>query len=213
MEDYAGSSGDRQFDLITANHVLEHTPDPVRTLGVMKGLLAPGGKIWIAVPNSDCTFSRRLRSRWYSLDVPFHLMQFTMESLSKAGDLAGLKILSVRTYLPPGLDGRLAAGAVEERGLDPEEGHATHRPDRHGRRPAAGPETRPAVARRGDPRGVRPLTFNSSGLKRDCSRPATDRHRGCRPPTAGSARSKPAPLAVLRKTNRNRILPGLASGR
>jgi hypothetical protein len=25
VEDYAGSSGDRQFDLITANHVLEHT--------------------------------------------------------------------------------------------------------------------------------------------------------------------------------------------
>ncbi len=101
VEYYAGSSGDRQFDLITANHVLEHTPDPVRTLGVMKGLLAPGGVIWIAVPNSDCTFSRRLRSCWYSLDVPFHLMQFTMESLSKAGDLAGLKILSVRTYSLP----------------------------------------------------------------------------------------------------------------
>jgi 2-polyprenyl-3-methyl-5-hydroxy-6-metoxy-1,4-benzoquinol methylase len=101
VEHYAQSSGNRQFDLITANHALEHTPDPVRTLEVMKGLLAPGGMIWIAVPNADSTFSRRLRSRWYVLDVPFNLMQFTMQSLSRAGQLAGLQVLSVRTYSLP----------------------------------------------------------------------------------------------------------------
>src|SRR5262245_51265165 len=32
-----------QFDIITANHVLEHVPEPVETLRVMKRLLAPGG--------------------------------------------------------------------------------------------------------------------------------------------------------------------------
>jgi 2-polyprenyl-3-methyl-5-hydroxy-6-metoxy-1,4-benzoquinol methylase len=101
VEDYVRSSEDRQFDLITANHVLEHTPDAVRTLEVMKGLLAPGSVIWIGVPNADCTFSRRLRTCWYSLDVPFHLMQFTMASLSRAAELAGLKVLSVRTYSLP----------------------------------------------------------------------------------------------------------------
>jgi SAM-dependent methyltransferase len=102
VEDYARSSGDRQFDLITANHVLEHTPEPVRTLGVMRGLLAPGGVVWIAVPNADCTFRRKLGSRWHSVDVPFHLMQFTTDSLMKAGELAGLKVRSVRTSSLPG---------------------------------------------------------------------------------------------------------------
>ncbi len=55
---------------------------------------------------------------------------------------------------------RDVTGMRRSTALDAEEGHATHRPDRHGRRPTAGPETRPTVARRGDPRGVRPLTFN-----------------------------------------------------
>lgn len=100
-EDYARSNGDRQFDLITANHVVEHTPGPVHTLGVMKGLLAADGLIWIAVPNADCTFRHKLRSRWYSLDVPFHLMQFTTQSLLRAGEMAGLKLVSVRTYSLP----------------------------------------------------------------------------------------------------------------
>ena len=67
----------------------------------MKQILAPGGLIWIGVPNADCTFSRKLRSRWHSIDVPFHLMQFTPESLSKAGSLAGLKIRRIETYSLP----------------------------------------------------------------------------------------------------------------
>jgi 2-polyprenyl-3-methyl-5-hydroxy-6-metoxy-1,4-benzoquinol methylase len=105
LEIYVESIGDRRFDLITANHVLEHTPDPVRTLGMMKQILAPAGLIWIGVPNADCTFSRKLRGRWHSIDVPFHLMQFTPESLSKAGSLAGLKIHQVKTYSVPSSTG------------------------------------------------------------------------------------------------------------
>ena len=100
LEDYAASTQDR-FDIITANHVLEHVPDPVATLSVMKGLLAENGMIWIAVPNADCYFSRVLKGYWYGTDLPYHLMQFDTESLTLAGKRAGLEVRSLATYSLP----------------------------------------------------------------------------------------------------------------
>jgi 2-polyprenyl-3-methyl-5-hydroxy-6-metoxy-1,4-benzoquinol methylase len=90
VEDYARMNQGRTFDLITANHVLEHTPTPVATLEAMKQLLARQGIIWIAVPNADCYFYRKLKGTWYNADLPRHLMQFTPTSLQKAGERAGL---------------------------------------------------------------------------------------------------------------------------
>lgn len=101
VADFVRDNPGRQFDLITANHVIEHVPDPVQTLGLMKGLLAPGGIVWIAVPNSVCWFSRKLGEQWFSLDVPLHLMQFTLKSLARTGELAGLKVRSMATYSLP----------------------------------------------------------------------------------------------------------------
>jgi len=101
LEDFAGRSPGDRFDIITANHVVEHVPEPVVTLSAMKGLLAPGGFIWISVPNAACTFCRTLKARWHSTDLPLHLMQFSPESLAEAGRRAGLKVASLTTYCLP----------------------------------------------------------------------------------------------------------------
>lgn len=45
----------------------------------MKALLAPGGFIWIAVPNASYPPSKSLKGRWHSADPPYHLMQFSNE--------------------------------------------------------------------------------------------------------------------------------------
>ncbi len=91
----------RQFDVITANHVLEHAPDPVQTLQGMKSLLAPGGVLWISVPNAHCYFSRQLGGEWHSADLPYHLQQFSPDSLALAGTRAGLSPRRVYTYSLP----------------------------------------------------------------------------------------------------------------
>ena len=80
-----------QFDIITASHVIEHVPEPVKTLSAMKQLLAPGGFAWIAVPNAGYPICRALKGRWVSSDLPYHLMHFTPASMTEAGRRAGLR--------------------------------------------------------------------------------------------------------------------------
>lgn len=101
VEQYINQHADRTFDLITANHVLEHTPDPVATLSAMKQLLAPDGLIWVAVPNAGCRFCVLLRDRWHSTDLPFHLMQFTQRALTVAAEKTGLAVEEIATDSMP----------------------------------------------------------------------------------------------------------------
>ncbi len=102
LESYASQvAADVQFDIITANHVLEHVPNPVETLATMKRLLAPGGFIWIAVPNAAYPICRALKGHWHSSDLPYHLMQFTSKSLMECGLSAGLDVRRVSTESMP----------------------------------------------------------------------------------------------------------------
>lgn len=103
LEDYVAAGKGEKFDIITANHVIEHVPSPVETLTIMKTLLAPGGYIWIAVPNANYQISRKLRGYWHSTDLPYHLMQFSPESITKAGQMAGLKVRSQKTESIPSI--------------------------------------------------------------------------------------------------------------
>lgn len=97
LDDYITQVGDaKKFDVITSNHVVEHAPDPVATLRQMKQLLAEDGTIWISVPNANCWSFQKLGADWHSVDIPYHIQQFSTESILKAGESAGLK--PVRTY-------------------------------------------------------------------------------------------------------------------
>jgi 2-polyprenyl-3-methyl-5-hydroxy-6-metoxy-1,4-benzoquinol methylase len=102
LEEFARGVGSiAKFDVITANHVVEHVPDPVATLRAMKQLLAPHGFIWIAVPNAAYPVGRALRGRWHSADLPYHLMQFTPRSMIRAGERAGLVLRHQETESIP----------------------------------------------------------------------------------------------------------------
>jgi 2-polyprenyl-3-methyl-5-hydroxy-6-metoxy-1,4-benzoquinol methylase len=91
LEEFACQSTER-FDIITSNHVIEHVPDPIGTLSIMKKLLATNGFIWIAVPNAAYPPSKSLKGLWHSTDLPYHLMQFNPKSIAMAGNQAGLTL-------------------------------------------------------------------------------------------------------------------------
>ncbi|WP_206526610.1 class I SAM-dependent methyltransferase [Paragemmobacter kunshanensis] len=56
FEDYAPSE---QFDVIVMGFVLEHVDDPVAILRRYRSMLAPGGRVYVAVPNAK-SMNRRL---------------------------------------------------------------------------------------------------------------------------------------------------------
>lgn len=102
LDDYCNQRGaDSGFDVITANHVLEHTFDPASTLQLMKNLLADNGMIWISVPNSRSFFANELHEAWSSSDLPFHLHHFSLKSLALVGEKCGLKIRRIYTSSLP----------------------------------------------------------------------------------------------------------------
>ena len=71
----------RQFDLVVLANVLEHVAAPTAQLAKLRGLLAPGGVIFVAVPDERFPLGDLPSGRWYRryLDVirrltPLHIM-------------------------------------------------------------------------------------------------------------------------------------------
>lgn len=88
------------FDMIILFQVLEHLPDPVKTLASLQKRLKPDGKLIIGVPNRDSWQARFGRDRWFHLDVPRHLFHFSPASLEIALNQAGLKTERLRFASP-----------------------------------------------------------------------------------------------------------------
>lgn len=109
LEDFATQSNEK-FDIITANQVIEHVPNPIETLSTMRDLLSPSGYIWISVPNAGYPLARSLMGHWHSTDIPLHLMQFTPKSLEACGRSAGLAVKDQKTE---SLD-RAVAGSIRQ---------------------------------------------------------------------------------------------------
>jgi len=84
--------GEIRFDFITMFHVLEHLKSPEESLKYAASLLREEGSLIIQVPNSESIQARIFGSRWYGLDVPRHLINYTPKSLQILLDRCGLKI-------------------------------------------------------------------------------------------------------------------------
>lgn len=70
-------------DVIALWHVIEHLPDPWKTLGLMVERLKPGGVLAIAAPN-PLAFQFGLMGRyWTHLDAPRHLHLIPAATLSE----------------------------------------------------------------------------------------------------------------------------------
>lgn len=91
VTDMAAAEG--LFDLVMVNHVLEHLDQPLQLLEKCRGLLAPGGKLVVAVPNFSSLQAAVGAEGWFHLDLPVHLFHFSEQGLVNLLQRAGFRVV------------------------------------------------------------------------------------------------------------------------
>ncbi|CAM1334351.1 class I SAM-dependent methyltransferase [Tenacibaculum aestuariivivum] len=71
------------FDVISLWHVLEHIPNLLEYIDILKKLLKPNGVLIIAVPNYKSYDAKYYKEFWAAFDVPRHLWHFSKTSITK----------------------------------------------------------------------------------------------------------------------------------
>jgi len=88
---------DGTFDAVTMSHVIEHLPDPIRSLKECARILKPGGKLVLWTPNTSSLGHRVLKQHWRGLEPPRHLYLFSPPSMRSVMERGGFNRISIRT--------------------------------------------------------------------------------------------------------------------
>ncbi len=81
------------YDVIALWHVIEHLPNPLKTLETISGKLRQGGILVIASPNPDALQFRIFGRYWTHVDAPRHLRLIPMTTLAEQLKMFGLQIV------------------------------------------------------------------------------------------------------------------------
>ena len=84
------------FDVIVLGDVIEHLIDPLAALEHIATLLAPGGVLYMTLPDAGSWIARKLGARWWSV-LPTHLQYFTRHSMRVLLERAGYETLEITT--------------------------------------------------------------------------------------------------------------------
>lgn len=84
------------FDAVVLGDVIEHLPQPGKALDRIAELLAPGGVLWMALPDAGSLVARGMGRRWWSV-IPTHVQYFTRHSIDTLLSREGWRVLETRT--------------------------------------------------------------------------------------------------------------------
>lgn len=87
------------FDAILLWHVLEHLPEPEKTLNELHQRLTPKGCLVLAVPNLRSADAQHYGPFWAAYDVPRHLWHFSQGGIAQLAAQAGFRLMA--TYPMP----------------------------------------------------------------------------------------------------------------
>jgi len=90
---------DNSFDTATFYGVFEHLENPLRTLGIVKKILKPGGIIVIQAPNFDSWQAKLFKDKWAGLGLPYHYFHYTPKNLTRLLENSGFRVKKI-DWLP-----------------------------------------------------------------------------------------------------------------
>jgi len=76
--------------------VIEHLTNPGEALDRIRSLLAPGGVVWLAIPDAGSRLARLMGRRWWSV-IPTHVQYFTRGSIATLLRRHGFAVLELST--------------------------------------------------------------------------------------------------------------------
>ncbi len=108
------------FDMITANHVLEHVPGPRGLLGQFHDWLVPGGRLYLEMPNARAGGIARFGRFWRGFEAPRHFTVPSRKALRAALEEAGFAAITFhdRWTITTGMDAQSAAAARQHPEVD-----------------------------------------------------------------------------------------------
>jgi len=80
LKDFIASN--KQFDVVTCIHVIEHVTNPQQFMSELLHLVKPGGLLYIETPNSDSHLLYVEKEQYTFLIPPHHLWLFSKDSIS-----------------------------------------------------------------------------------------------------------------------------------
>ena len=91
-----------KFDVVRADNVVEHLPDPLAILTQLRALLKPGGTLLLYVPAAEAPSLRLARERSSNVWMPYHLTLFSRQGLKRLLERAGYASASLEAFTPRG---------------------------------------------------------------------------------------------------------------
>lgn len=86
------------FDVVTLFHVMEHVPNPREVLAEVFRILKPSGSVVLQVPNIDSWQFKFFGSKWYGLDIPRHVIDYSKDAMLRLLADSGLSPRRVRHF-------------------------------------------------------------------------------------------------------------------
>jgi SAM-dependent methyltransferase len=83
------------FDGARLNHVLEHLPDPRKTLREIHRILKSDGILYVTLPNTGSLNFWLFQENWYGLDPPRHVISYCPRTLGFLCSATGFEIAEI----------------------------------------------------------------------------------------------------------------------
>ena len=102
VSDLSALSG-RTYNAVVLMDVLEHIPDPVEYLCLIKKFLSRDGVIFLQFPNKNSWASRLAGEKWGWWSAPDHLYHFSGKAVHRAAEKSGYHVVLLN-HVSPVLD-------------------------------------------------------------------------------------------------------------